>query len=76
MIYKIKDATGKVCETHDSARQAARALIILNAHEFKNGRGRDYWHCEPSISEFGFTINGLNIPDWAREALGEPTGEI
>jgi hypothetical protein len=66
MRYSIKDKQNQTVEDHTSPWYAERALRILQAHEFKNGRTPEY-RIVPTIEPI--PIDQLKLPDWALEAL-------
>lgn len=67
--WKIKDmARGGVgIESHDTARAANRALLVLSAHEIKNGREPNYV-IEPHV-DLDPNWGSFNLPDWVTTAL-------
>jgi hypothetical protein len=72
MTWKIVNAsTGKATEHSDNACGAVYALLILSAHELKNGRVANY-RIEPATEVDPKMVQSL--PTWAREELlREPT---
>ena len=68
MTWKILNESGATVESHDAPKAAYRAMMILSAHEIKNGRMANY-RVEPMIV-IPYTIEELNLPLWAKKALG------
>lgn len=61
----------RVIEGHETPEAAFRAMLILSAHEVKNGRTAAF-KIEPSVS---CTVDEVrpSLPDWAQEVLfGSP----
>jgi hypothetical protein len=68
-MYKvIETETGKVVEEHSRPESAYRAMLIYNAQEAQYGRPQQY-RCEPAIEPAPHPRD-LNLPNWARKALG------
>ncbi len=67
MAWRILDGSGRVVESHDTPRKAERAMMILSAHEVKNGRVAAYTITPPIT--IPSTVDELRLPDWALEAL-------
>jgi hypothetical protein len=65
MSYRILNEKGACVETHDNARLAARAVLILSAHDVKNGHTANY-RCEPPTF---YKWSELDLPEWALVAL-------
>lgn len=61
----IDDTTGRNIETHDRPLDAMRALMILSAHEVKNGRVADF-RIEPPIT-ISYKLEELSLPRWVLE---------
>ena len=71
MKYRVKQpGRSETLEQHDNPYDAQRAVLILNAHEIKNGREPVYFVDPPT--EVSRDWN-LHLPDWAVEALKEET---
>lgn len=68
MTWRILDADGRGVESHSTVLDVTRAMLILSAHEVKNGRTANYTITPLIIS--GPTIDECDLPDWALEALG------
>lgn len=68
MTWKIC-SQGRVLESHTSPLAAQRALMILTAHEMKNGRTPDY-AIDPPLTVL-LPLSELNLPSWALAAMGE-----
>lgn len=67
-MWKIRDnRTGAYIEHHNSPRHAQHALMILTAHELKNGRVPDYT-VTPRLME-PLTLAELQLPSWALTEL-------
>lgn len=54
-------------ETATSPWKAQRAMLILSAHELKNGRKADFIITPPT--DLDPNIEHFNLPDWALEEL-------
>lgn len=69
MAYKVLDEDGKPIpnESYESPAAAERSMLILSAHELRNGRMANY-RIEPPI-DLGRDLAELNLPDWALEEL-------
>jgi hypothetical protein len=66
----VERATGKGLEHHDTIRAVQRAMVILDAHEIKNGRTSGRYHVTPEIVEAcPPTWAELDLPAWALVAL-------
>jgi hypothetical protein len=65
MSYRILNEKGAVVEEHNEPKAAARAALILSAHDVKNGRVANY-RCEPPTF---YKWNELDLPEWALAAL-------
>lgn len=72
MYYVVDGATGKKIEgeQHNGPRGAKRAVLILSAHEVKNGRVANY-KIEPPVDWDPVTdaVETFNLPDWVLAAL-------
>lgn len=71
MTWRIIDKlqNDKVVETHQSPYNAQRALHILTAHELKNGRKAHYAITPEIVEARPPTLDELNLPSWAYDAL-------
>lgn len=69
MPWQIKDKNrdGKVVEEWNDPRSANRAMLVLSAHEIKNGREANYHIDPPIVLEHDWAK--LNLPDWVIKAL-------
>jgi hypothetical protein len=58
----------RVVEGHEHPEAAFRAMLILSAHEVRNGRVADFEIVPPVTC----TLDEVrpSLPDWAKEALG------
>lgn len=63
----INNNTGKGVESHETPKAAQRAMLILSAHDIKNGRKADY-RIEPQII-IPNTIDELDLPSWAYQVF-------
>lgn len=64
--FRVLDGAGDTVETHTTSRGAARASLVLSAHEVLNGRVGDY-RCDPPHF---FRWDELDLPEWALRSLG------
>jgi hypothetical protein len=64
--WKIFDRN-KLVEICKSPKQAQEAMLILSAHEIKNGRVANFRISPPVNLEPDITK--LNLPEWALEVL-------
>lgn len=71
MAYRIlqrsPNGEAKCIEKAEGPYNAQRAMLILSAHELKNGRVADFV-IEPPIGLDG-DIERFDLPDWALEEL-------
>jgi hypothetical protein len=74
MTWRIVNAAGRGIESHGTPKAAERALMILSAHEIKNGRFADY-RIEPLIT-IPSTLDELDLPDWVWEVLEQQAPEM
>lgn len=74
MTWRVVNNANRTIESHGSPRDAERALMILSAHEIKNGRVANY-RIEPPIT-IPCTLDELNLPDWVWEVLEEQVPEL
>ncbi len=69
MTWSIEDGeSGRIVETHQTPDLAYRAMLLLSAHEVKNGRVAKYRVRLPS--DFSPNADSLDLPAWVRDALG------
>jgi hypothetical protein len=68
-VYQvINTETNEMVEEHSRPESAYRAMMICNAQAIGNGDPPKY-RCEPAVFPVPH-VSDLNLPNWARKALG------